>query len=337
MAGAGAAAALGGLLAIGRFRAEMRRRAGRLEAGGTMFETGAGTIEATQIGTGPVALVIHGAGGGYDQGLALGTELFGTSHRIVAPSRFGYLRTPVPADPSAAAQADTHAALLDTLGIQRAIVAGVSAGAPSAIEFALRHPDRTEALILVVPLAYSPETEMGPPTDIESRRVLALVERAADLAFWVAARAARRSVLRFLGVPPKAVAAAGPDEQDRLDRIIADIEPLSRRITGIALERAPAAPWPLERVSSPTLVITAEDDLYGSLPGARFTAEAIHGARLVIFPSGGHLLVGRGAEVRAIIAEFLGAATRAASDEAGSAAVGAEQEEQPGRAEIEAG
>jgi hypothetical protein len=35
-------------------------------------------------------------------------------------SRFGYLRTPLPSDPSAAAQADAHACPLDALGIRHA-------------------------------------------------------------------------------------------------------------------------------------------------------------------------------------------------------------------------
>jgi pimeloyl-ACP methyl ester carboxylesterase len=51
-------------------------------------------------------------------------------------SRFGYLRTPLPADASAAAQADAHACLLDALGIRRAAIVGASAGAPSAMQFA---------------------------------------------------------------------------------------------------------------------------------------------------------------------------------------------------------
>jgi len=69
--------------------------------------------------------------------------------RVIAMSRFGYLRTPMPADASAAAQADAHLCLLDALGIRRAAVMGGSAGAPSALQMAIRHPDRVSALILL--------------------------------------------------------------------------------------------------------------------------------------------------------------------------------------------
>ena len=54
-------------------------------------------------------------------------------------------RTAMPVDASPAAQADAHLALMDALGIDRAVVLGVSAGAPSAMQLALRHPDRCQS------------------------------------------------------------------------------------------------------------------------------------------------------------------------------------------------
>jgi hypothetical protein len=41
------------------------------------------------------------------------------------------------------------------------------------------------------------------------------------------------------------------------------------------------------------------------LPAARWTAEHIQGAELLILPSGGHLLCGRSEEVRGRIVDFL--------------------------------
>jgi hypothetical protein len=77
--------------------------------------------------------------GGYDQGLANVADFVGDGFRVIAPSRFGYLGTPVPPDSSPAAQADAHAALLSELNISKPIVVGISA-ARSAIELAIRHP-----------------------------------------------------------------------------------------------------------------------------------------------------------------------------------------------------
>lgn len=59
----------------------------------------------------------------------------------------------MPPDASPAAQADAHACLLDALGIRQAAVLGASAGAPSAMQMAISHPERVSALILMVPLA----------------------------------------------------------------------------------------------------------------------------------------------------------------------------------------
>ena len=48
-----------------------------------------------QVPEGPPVLVIHGAGGGFDQALHT-AQMFGSGFQWVAPSRFGYLGTPLP-------------------------------------------------------------------------------------------------------------------------------------------------------------------------------------------------------------------------------------------------
>jgi pimeloyl-ACP methyl ester carboxylesterase len=63
--------------------------------------------------------------------------------------------------------------------------------------------------------------------------------------------------------------------------------------------------YDLERIRVPTLLLSAEDDLYGTFRGARYTAEHIPGARFVGFPTGGHLLMGHGNAAAAEMAEFL--------------------------------
>ena len=55
--------------------------------------------------------------------------------RVIAPSRPGYLRTPFPRDGDASCvrQADLLACVLDTLGVERVAVMGVSAGGVAAL------------------------------------------------------------------------------------------------------------------------------------------------------------------------------------------------------------
>lgn len=288
------------------FRHDMEDICVRLETESELICTDFGQVEYAREGTGPAVLVSHGAGGGYDQALFVGHEVLGWDYDIIAPSRFGYLRTLLPEARFPSAQADAYATLLDHLDVEKAIVLGISAGAPSAIEIALRHPDRVAALILIVPRAYAPGREVAAEDSPQNRAVMSMIMRGADFAFWLALKLARHTVLRFLGVPPAVDRAADPLERDRLNRIMPDILPLSRRVDGIRNDGfTRIGPWPLEKIGAPTFVMSAEDDLFGTLPAARFTAEHIAGAELMVVESGGHLLVGRGEEVRARIADFL--------------------------------
>lgn len=300
----GTAAAVGG--ALMRFRHDLKKRTRALESRHRMAETAQGTIEFAQEGSGPAALVIHGAGGGFDQGLFLGGEMLGDKFNLIAPSRFGYLGTPSPKDVSAAAQADAHAALLDHLGIDKAIVMGVSAGAPSAIELAVRHPQRVRALILVVPRAFDPANQVGADRTLPNRAVIAMFERSADLPYWISTKIAREPLVRFFGVDPSLEAKAPAEEREKITAIISDMLPLSARVEGIRNDTASNVDESrLEDVKAPTLVISAEDDLYHTLPGAKYTAEHIADAQLQVFETGGHLLISREPDVRTAIAAFL--------------------------------
>ncbi|MET0194879.1 MAG: alpha/beta hydrolase [Hyphomicrobiaceae bacterium] len=299
-------AALSACLVIyAQYRRELGQAIAAVEAGGTLASTRAGPIEYAEAGHGEPLLLIHGAGGGYDQGLLVGRDL-GKDFRIIAPSRFGYLKTPVPEDASIGKQADAHAALLDHLHVSSCIVVGVSAGAPSAIEFALRFPERTSALILLVPRSYDPTAAIGPEEGLRSQAILRLVEASSDFLFWLATKTWRSAVVRFLGVRREFEANAPAAERARVSEIMRSILPISRRTRGIALDSmAEIKPWSLEKIQAPTLVVSAADDLFRTLPGARYTAARIPGAELVVLPSGGHLMVGQGGQVSARISEFL--------------------------------
>lgn len=306
LAAALSTAAVGvGIAAYARYRAELREIRSKVENDGTVVQTSAGLLEYAEQGQGEPMLVIHGAGGGYDQGLLIARH-FASGHRLIAPSRFGYLKTPVPDDHSPAVQADAHAALLDHLGVEKSIVVAASAGAPSAIELALRHPRRVSALILLVPRTYHPTQAIGADDSVPSQAVMRLVEASADFLFWLAMRVSRGSVVRFLGVPPAVDAAASDENRARVTEVMTSVLPLSARVRGIEVDSlTEITPWPLENIGVPTLIISAEDDLYKTLPGARFTAEGIPGAELKVLETGGHLMVGQSEVVRECVTDFL--------------------------------
>jgi pimeloyl-ACP methyl ester carboxylesterase len=271
-----------------------------------MANTAAGPIEYAETGAGVPLLSIHGADGGFDQGLANVADLVGEGFRVIAPSRFGYLGTAMPPDTSSASQADAHAALLNELKVDKAVVVGISAGARSAAELAIRHPERVTALILIVPGTYAPTSPVALEGSRTSALVLWLVNTGADFAWWAAEKVAPSILIRFIGVLPQLFASSREAEQNRVMKIVRGIKPLSWRFSGINVDSNPARSPPLlEQVSAPTLVISARDDLFKTLPAAEFAAATIPNAKLVIYETGGHLLVGRQQEVRALVKAFL--------------------------------
>ena len=274
--------------------------------GARIASTTSGPIEYAEKGAGIPLLSIHGAGGGYDQGLANVADLVGEGFRVIAPSRFGYLGTPIPSDTSSASQADAHAALLTELRIDKVIVVGISAGARSAVEFAVRHAERTATLILIVPGTYAPASPVAIEGSRASALVLWLVNTGADFTWWATQKIAPSILIRFIGVRPQLIASSPQAEQNRVMQIVRSIEPLSRRFPGINIDSNPNLAQPsLAHIAVPTLVISARDDLFNTLPAAEFAAGTIPNAKLVVYDTGGHLLVGRQQEVRAVISDFL--------------------------------
>jgi pimeloyl-ACP methyl ester carboxylesterase len=292
------------------YRRDLGRADARIAAGSQIAQTRCGPIEYAIAGEGPPLLVVHGAGGGFDQGLQLGESLARAGFQVIAPSRFGYLRTPVPADASAAAQADAHACLLDALNVRRAAIAGISAGGPSSLQFALRHPERTAALVLLVPASYAPRTDaVGVPRLSRGAAFAFDAVLRSDFFFWAGGKLAHDTFVKsVLGTPPEVAASASADEQARLQRVLDQILPVTRRRLGLLNDAAVVSSLPryeLEKITAPTLAISAADDLYGTFEGARYTAQQVPGARFIGHLTGGHMLVGHDAETAREIAAFL--------------------------------
>ena len=306
-------------LSYASYRRDLRAAIQRVESQARAVDTESGMIEFGEHGEGPPVLVIHGAGGGYDQGLDLGRAFLGEGYRLIAPSRFGYLGTPMPLDASPEAQADAHARLLDALHVDRVPVIGVSAGGPSAIQFCLRHPDRCSGLVLIVPMVWMPDREATPPP---SRFVATLIDTmvASDFLFWGATKLARRMLVRtLLGTPDEVYTHATAAERIAIDRLLDEILPMSRRAAGIVNEGAVAStlgPYPVETIHVPTLVMSTADDGYRTYDSSLYTAGRIPGAKFVGFANGGHLLVGHELEVRFEVTQLVKTATRVGAEPA---------------------
>jgi 2-hydroxy-6-oxonona-2,4-dienedioate hydrolase len=280
-----------------------RRVAGVSELIPTPF----GEMEYAIAGNGPSLLMIHGTGGGFDQGLTFADAIMRRGHRIVSPSRFGYLRSAFPADPSSENQADAFVRLLDHLRIDRLPVAGGSAGALSAAQFALRHPDRCSGLILLVPAANVSSrdpVQMGP---LQEFLVMGLVR--SDFLYWAALQAAPgRLVGTLLATDPRLLAHVGAQERRRAYRILEELMPISARSRGMLNDgRLAGRPARMDfgQIDLPTLLISVEDDRFGTAATARRIAPVMRRAKLVIYPSGGHIWLGHDEDVADEVTRFM--------------------------------
>ena len=293
-----------------QFNSDIKAASANAAQGGVVIDTRCGAIEYQEAGTGTPLLMVHGSGGGHDQGMSFAGKLTERGVRVIAVSRFGYLRTPMPPDASPEAQADAHVCLLDALGIAKAAVAGGSAGGPSALQMAIRHPDRVSALVLLVPLAYKPSTSADSAKPLAPWAEALLMQLiGSDFVFWAALHVARDQVIKYvLATPPELVSAASPEEQARINAMLGHILPVSQRAAGLRSDSVlgkSLEPAALEKVRAPTLIISARDDRYGTYANAQYTASQIKSARFIRFEHGGHVWVGHDDEVMHEITELM--------------------------------
>lgn len=288
------------------YRRDMDSINKRLSADSQVHRTRHGSVEFTTWGNGPAVLVVHGAAGGYDQGVLIAKAFGGESFRWIAPSRFGYLRTPLPADGSTTAQADAFADLLDGLGIDRVSIVAMSGGVPPSLQFALRHPGRTSALVLLSSAPYTPLTAAQQHLPIPTWLYSAIFS--SDLPYWVLAKVARPSLETIFDVKSAPRAALTAAESEFLARMVDMFEPVTKRKDGLRNEAAAIDPqtlYPLEQITKPTLVIHSRDDGINPFAFGEYTAQHIPGAKFLSLGTGGHLLLGHHAEVQALVNAFL--------------------------------
>jgi pimeloyl-ACP methyl ester carboxylesterase len=293
-----------------RYRRDTAAARARLAAlGSQVAQTACGPVEYASVGEGYPILAIHGIFGGFDQELIAAKPVLGHGFRVIAPSRFGYLGTPMPPDASVARQADAHRCLLDHLGIERAAVMAHSAGATSAIDLVLRYPERVSALVLVVPNSPGPGAPAPPPGPLMNLLF------SSDLPFWFLTTYAPSALP--IGVPAgMELTLAGRAD---LAAAMETLAPAASRGAGFRFDATVSNPainggYRFGDVAVPTLVVAARDDDMASFERPRGLAAMIPGARLVVVERGGHLLLGQGTAIGAEIVGFLRRHTRAAVD-----------------------
>jgi pimeloyl-ACP methyl ester carboxylesterase len=294
------------MVALGRFRAEVEEGERRIASiPRCNAQTSAGQTEYADEGAGTPVLASHGVcASGFVGGLWTGRHVLGEGGFLfIAPSRFGYLGTPMPVAATAESQADAYAALLDHLGIDRVIVVGFSAGATSAIQFALRHPDRTTALISVSSNVPGPHLEKVQRIPRSLRSAFGT-----DVVWWVFRQYFFERYLHFIGVPTGW--HYSDDDRAALNEIVPGLFPIHDRAAGVifdTFESNPSINQPFTReLHVPALIVHALDDPLAPYEGARRLVDRLAGARLVTLERGGHLQLGGAvADLRSSVNGFL--------------------------------
>jgi len=112
-----------------------------------LITTSRGLIEYSLYGKGDPVLFLHGGHSNARETLAhkyMDPEKF----TLITPSRPGYGRTPLSGNTTPEAAADQIAELMEKLGFEHYHIIGISAGGPTAIALASRHPQRLRKLVL---------------------------------------------------------------------------------------------------------------------------------------------------------------------------------------------
>lgn len=272
------------------YKRDMKRAYHRLRGHSTVIPSPCGDIEYAEGGSGIPVLVIHGSGGGFDQGQLIAENFLNSGFRWIAPSRFGYLRSTFHEGATFEDQAHAYAALLDHLGVQRAAVVALSHGGPSALLFAALHPQRVSSLTLisagVTPLSDAEQVDAN-----QKGNALTTIYKH-DWLYWALSTLFRKRFVTLLGADPSLLYELEPDQRQLVTRVIDEMNPVSLRTAGVGFDNRAMLPGArIAAIQAPTLIFHATDDGLQLFHHAQFAASTIPDARLRQFERGGHLLM----------------------------------------------
>ena len=239
-------------------------------------------IHYEAAGSGPPVLITHGFGSSTKawEGQA---ETLSDAYRIITWDMRGHAGTDSPVDPaqySEAATVDDMAAILDHLGIENAVIGGLSLGGYMSLAFNLKYPGRVRALMLF---------DTGPGYNNPKGR-----EAWNETAF--------RRAERF---EQKGLDALGQGAEVRIS-VHRSAEGLAKAARGMLAQFNDSVIRSLEQIEVATLVLVGAND-EPFLGATDYMANKIPGATKVVIPGAGHASnLDQPAAFDAAVREFLG-------------------------------
>lgn len=213
-------------------------------------------IHYRTAGEGPLSLVmIHGAGGSW-QALAPQLELGNSGLRVIIPDLPGHGHSEGLAQDSVPIYAEFLHEFMQNLGLSQLVLAGHSLGGAIAQEFALSWPESLNALIL---LSTGARLRVGPT-------FLTSLAQEAD------------------GLPASALELNPNSDPETMV-----MSPMGRYLDYLACDRFDRMEA-INQITLPTLVMAGEQDTSTPPKYARYLAERIPNAELVLIPEAGHLM-----------------------------------------------
>lgn len=296
-----------GLAAYGIFKRDMARLRATLTEGSSLVDTRHGPMEVAISGDGSPVLLLHGAGGGYDQALLLARMFGPPGHQWIAVSRFGYLRSDLPSDASTKAQAEALLDILDAQGIDHAGILAMSGGVPPALQLAALAPDRVTGMALLSTAPFTPLTATAQDLPMPAWAYQMLFS--SDFPIWAIIHTTPGLLDPVFDVTPALRAKLTPEDVAKIAALVRGFLPVTDRRSGLANEGAaidPAVVYVLDRLAAPTLIVHARDDGINPFPIGEFLASSLPKARFLPLPDGGHMLLGHTNAVTQAVAKVLG-------------------------------
>ena len=294
------AAVVAMLIAFIQWRNQQIRR---LQANSLVVETAQGSIEYALLGKGPAVLILHGTIGGYDQAQII-AEILGTdSYQFIAVSRPGYLRTPLSTGETFEAQAEAYVALLDQIGIDKVAVIAVSGGGPSALQFALRYPERCWGLVMLsansdVRAGAETTSDSRPP--VSTRRLPEFILNAifSDFASWIIIDLSKLMPRPFLdnlvGIAYTDDIMNDPVRFQLYSDMVNSFALLSQRRVGAfndGIRFTQFTDYPFENITTPVLILQGNKDMDSILAQQQYLDNTIPNSTYIEIDGGTHYMI----------------------------------------------